>query len=480
MSSAEHTIAIVGTGFCGTVLARELLRRAPDRPLRVLLVGREAPGRGIAYARHRHPYLLNVPAGRMSASTADPEEFVRFARTVRPQATGDDYLPRALYGDYLEATLAHAARRCAPQVRLECVRADVIALDGMRRSSPVRLHLGDGAQLQADSVVLALGNPPPAPLPGTQSLGDCSRYIADPWATEPTVRAGETVLLIGSGLTMADVVLAGSATGRRAPTFHALSRRGLLPAQQTRLPPCAAQEDRRALLLAASGSLRQLWRTVRALSQELDAQGGDWREAVALARALAPRLWQRLGAPERRRFLRHVRPYWDLHRHRLPESSAAALREQRRAGRLQVHAGRLLGLERAGRQIRALWQPRSRVAPQTLLVDRVINCTGPDYDPRRTADRLLRSLIAQGVAVPDPLGLGLATGAHGALMSASGSAADRIFYLGPLLRATHWETTAVAELREHAEQLAQRLLPVPCAQRIHAAPPRLGVERLRA
>ena len=109
LSSAEHTIAIVGTGFCGTVLARELLRRAQDRPLRVLLVGRAPPGRGVAYARHRHPYLLNVPAGRMSASTADPEEFVRFARTVRPQATGDDYLPRALYGDYLEATLAHAA-----------------------------------------------------------------------------------------------------------------------------------------------------------------------------------------------------------------------------------------------------------------------------------------------------------------------------------------------------------------------------------
>jgi uncharacterized NAD(P)/FAD-binding protein YdhS len=121
LSSAEHTIAIVGTGFCGTVLARELLRRASDRPLRVLLVGRAPPGRGVAYARHRHPYLLNVPAGRMSASTADPEEFLRFARKVHPQATGDDYLPRALYGDYLEATLAHAARLCAPQVRLEYV-----------------------------------------------------------------------------------------------------------------------------------------------------------------------------------------------------------------------------------------------------------------------------------------------------------------------------------------------------------------------
>ena len=412
----------------------------------------------------------------MSANVADPGEFLRFAQRW-PQATGDDYLPRALYGDYLEATLAHAARRCAPQARLECVRADVIALDGMRRSSPVRLQLGDGAQLQADRVVLALGNPPPAPLPGTQSLGDSARYIADPWATEPTVRAGETVLLIGTGLTMADVVLAGSATGRRAPTFHALSRRGLLPAQQTRLPPCATQEDRRALLLAACGSLRQLWRAVRALSQELDAQGGDWREAVALARALAPRLWQRLGAPERRRFLRHVRPYWDLHRHRLPESSAAALRELRRAGHVQLHAGRLLALERAGRQIRALWQPRSGTRRSSGRSGDQLHWT--DYDLRHVPS-LTALADRAGPGGSRSAGLGLATGAHGALLSASGSAADRIFYLGPLLRATHWETTAVAELREHAEQLAQRLLPVPCARRTHATPPRIGVERLRA
>jgi uncharacterized NAD(P)/FAD-binding protein YdhS len=471
----------VGAGFCGTVLARELLRRAHDQPLRVLLIDRAPAARGVAYARRRHPYLLNVPAGRMSANVADPGEFLRFARKAWPQATSDDYLPRALYGDYLEAALAGAARLSASHVRLEHICGEVIALDGMRRGSRLRLHLGDGSCLESDAIVLAPGNPPPAPLPGTEQLGDTARYIADPWASEPAVRAGETVLLIGTGLTMADVVLAGSAQPtRRTPTFHALSRRGLLPAPQTRLPPASGSEDRRVLLRSAATSLLQLWRTVRGLSQELQARGGDWREAVALVRAVAPSLWQQLGPAERRRFLRHVRPYWDLHRHRLPESSAAALRELRRAGHLQLHAGRLLGLERAGRQIRALWQPRSRVAPQTLLVDRVINCTGPDYDPRRTADRLLRSLIAQGVAVADPLGLGLATGAHGALLSASGSAADRIFYLGPLLRATHWETTAVAELREHAEQLAQRLLPVPCARRIHATPPRIGVERLRA
>jgi uncharacterized NAD(P)/FAD-binding protein YdhS len=182
LNSAGHTVAIVGAGFCGTALARELLRRAHGQPLRVLLIDRAQAGRGIAYARRRHPYLLNVPAGRMSASVADPEEFLRFARKVWPQATSDDYLPRALYGDYLEAALASAARVCAPQVRLEHIRGEVIALDGMRRSSRLRVHLGDGSRLESDVVVLAPGNPPPAPLPGTEQLADTARYIADPWA----------------------------------------------------------------------------------------------------------------------------------------------------------------------------------------------------------------------------------------------------------------------------------------------------------
>jgi len=481
LNAPGYTVAIVGAGFCGTVLARELLRRAHEQPLRVLLIDRAPAARGVAYARRRHPYLLNVPAGRMSASVADPGEFLRFARKVWPQATSDDYLPRALYGDYLEAALAGAARRSVPHVRLEHICGEVIALDGMRRGSRLRLHLGDGSCLESDAVVLAPGNPPPAPLPGTEQLGDTARYIADPWASEPAVRAEETVLLIGTGLTMADVVLAGSAQPtRRPPTFHALSRRGLLPAPQTRLPPASGSEDRRVLLRSAATSLLQLWRTVRGLSQELQARGGDWREAVALVRAVAPSLWQQLGPAERRRFLRHARPYWDLHRHRLPASSAAALQQLQRSGHLHVHAGRLLGLERAGRKIRALWQPRSQTTRQELLVDRVINCTGPDYDLRRTADRLLRSLIAQGLAVPDPLGLGLATGAHGALLSASGHATERVFYLGPLLRATHWESTAVAELREHAAQLAQRLLQAQCAARAPVVPPRAAAQRLRA
>ena len=64
---------------------------------------------------------------------------------------------------------------------------------------------------------------------------------------------------------------------------------------------------------------------------------------------------------------------------------------------------------------------------------------------------------SQGLAVPDPLGLGIRTAAFGALLDAQGRPASGLYYVGPMLRPEHWESTAVPELREHAARLAQHL-----------------------
>jgi uncharacterized NAD(P)/FAD-binding protein YdhS len=455
-----RTIVIVGAGFSGTAVALNLLRLPQARPLRIVLLERTRVRmmRGAAYARDRNPHLLNVPAGRMSASSADPLEFLRFAQRVQPGATAEHFLPRRLYGDYLESTLTTAAMLSPPHVRLDRVHREAVGIERLRRSRRVRVHLEGSAPIDADSVVLALGNPPPGRLPGAEQLSGSGRYVADPWRTPPTFRPGETVLIVGTGLTMADVALAGNQAAKGRAVIHAISRHGLTPAQQTRVDygRTLGVHDG-ALLRAASVSLARLVRGVRALAEDAELNGGDWHEVIASVRTLAPSLWQRLSAREKRRFLRHVRCYWDVHRHRLPERTGSALDELRTQGTLQVHAGRLLRLAPAGRRISVTWRARGQSADRTLLVDRVINCTGPDYDPRHSDERLLRSLTAQAVAVADPLGLGLATGEFGALVDASGRVADDIFYIGPMLRARHWETSAVQELRVHAEQLARHV-----------------------
>lgn len=458
MTPSVRTIAIVGGGFSGTVLATYLLRLSYWKPLRVLVVDRTGRiGRGAAYADSGYPYVLNVPAGRMSGSSRDPLDFLKFARHRQPGATSDDFLPRSMFGEYLESLLQEAERTCPPHVRLERLQGDVQSLERVGGIG-LRLHLADGRTISADDVVLALGNPPPAPLAGADALAGSERYIENTWAAPPACRPGETVLVIGTGLTMADAVLAGNDAGEDQVTFHAISRHGLIPPSQTsfRFHEARCEADSGVLLRAAS-SARTLMRAVRELSDGLEHRGGDWREAITFVRNMAPTLWQRLPTRERRRFLRHARTYWDIHRHRLPQETLAALEQLRLREKLHVHAGRITGFTLVGQQIHVEWCPRGSSQMRTLLVDRVINCTGPDYNPRRTRDPLLKSLLAQGMVTADSLGLGLRTSLNGALIDARGRIASDLYYIGPMLRADHWECTAAQELRVHAERLAHHL-----------------------
>jgi len=93
-----------------------------------------------------------------------------------------------------------------------------------------------------------------------------------------------------------------------------------------------------------------------------------------------------------------------------------------------------------------------------LGIDRVINCTGlhDDYcDSRRP---LIRSMIADGSASANDLGLGFRTGANGALVDAAGETSRALFTLGPPRRGELFETTAVPEISSQAEELARHLI----------------------
>jgi uncharacterized NAD(P)/FAD-binding protein YdhS len=87
----------------------------------------------------------------------------------------------------------------------------------------------------------------------------------------------------------------------------------------------------------------------------------------------------------------------------------------------------------------------------------IVNATGPDYAIERAADPLLVSLRESGLVSADPLNLGLRTAQFGACVDARGRSSETLYYLGPMLRADHWEATAAAELRDHAELLAAHL-----------------------
>jgi len=454
----EMTVAIVGAGFCGTAVAIQLLQRAAQsfpEGLRIVLVEPRAEiGAGVAYATRDYPYPLNVAAGQMSLDGARPGDFLDFARSQGIHAAAGDYLPRQVYGDYLRARLAEARGRAAANT--SCTHHRATALQLRRDAGRWALWLDDGSTLRADDVVLALGNPPPASLPELSGLTASGRYVQDPWSIGAHQDLG-SVLLVGSGLTMIDAALRLAAIRPRVRHIHVISRHGWLPEAQSSQALPAVEPDVAAGLAAARGSIRRSVRALRTLAREVIAAGGDWREILALARAQLPAHWRSFDRGQRARFLRHARSLWDVHRHRVPAGPLGAVRALSRAGVLEVHAGRLEEINAVEDALEVIWRPRGAQRTRAWLVDRVINCTGPECRIERHADPLVQSLLSSGLIRGDALSLGLDVADDGSPLSRDGAPVDRLYYIGPWLRARDWEATAVPELREHAARLAERL-----------------------
>jgi uncharacterized NAD(P)/FAD-binding protein YdhS len=456
-TSEPRLVAIVGAGFSGTAVAIHLLRSAKT-PLRILLIDpREELGAGVAYATRDYPYPLNVAAAQMSVDAARPQDFLDYARGTGIHAAPGDYLPRQVYGDYLRARLTEAGAAAAPRITCTHVRASAVQL--RHAGGRFDLWLDDGTALAPDQVVLALGNPPPATPRELAGIAATSRYLRDPWSLGSLAHQDITsVLLVGSGLTMIDAALRLAAIRPRLRHIYVLSRHGWLPQPQAAQPLAAINPDVSSALDAARGSTLALVRAFRAQTRAVAAAGGDWREVLALARAQLPGVWNALDATQRARFLRHVRSLWDVNRHRVPAGPLAAVQTLARMGVLEVHAGRLEDANLRDDTVEILWRPRGAARSRAWLVDRVINCTGPDSCAERNGDPLVQSLLANGLIRCDSRSLGIDVAADGRVVARDGAPVDSLYYLGPWLRARDWEATAVPELRAHAAHLAQRIL----------------------
>ena len=267
----------------------------------------------------------------------------------------------------------------------------------------------------------------------------------------------QPVLLIGTGLTMLDIALALRDARAARPDPRGLAARVAATASPRVLGrPAALSAARRPRRLAPHGSRAAHGACAREVDGAAEA-GIDWREVHTSLRADTPALWRSLDQTEKERFLRHARPYWETHRHRSSPQTAAAIEELLSTGRLRVVAGHVLGFEQADDMVDARLRLRGRRESSTVRVGRVVNCTGPDTDLRRVDEPLVQQLLANGLATPDPLGLGLQSGERGELIGGDGRAGERLFLVGPLRKGLLWENTAVPELRIEAERMARHL-----------------------
>lgn len=457
-ANGTRTIAIIGAGFSGTTLAIQLMRQADSAPLRIVLVDpREEIGAGVAYATRDYPYPLNVAAGQMSLDTTSPRDFLEFLNSQGIHAAAGDFLPRQVYGDYLRARFE--AARAAAASHVACVHHRASVLQLRRASSDAwDLWLDDGTALRADDVVLAVGNPPPATLPALEAIAASDRYVRDPWSIGSLANQKlESVLLVGSGLTMIDAALRLAALRPRVHHIRVLSRHGWLPQSQAVEHRPAIKPDVIGPLNGAHGSALELLRVFHELARTVESRGGDWREVIALVRGRLPEIWQGLDGTQRARFLRHARSLWDVHRHRVPAGPLGAVQSLARKGVLEIYAGQLESASVVDDGVEVFWRPRGAQRNRAWIVDRVVNCTGPDSRVAHHVDPLVQSLIANGWIRPDAHGLGIDVATDGRVISREGVPVEKLHYIGPWLRARDWEATAVPELREHALALARRL-----------------------
>jgi uncharacterized NAD(P)/FAD-binding protein YdhS len=465
-----RTVAIIGGGLTGVATMANLLRFGSDaEPLHIVLIDRQpAIGEGVAYRTTDPRHLLNVPAKRMSVWPERPEDFLSYACSIDSSTLPDSFLPRKMYAQYVRDRMLSLAH-CANEQHSAVVLQDEVSRLSPKRPSGWEIETAKGRTLQADVTVMAVGHRPPDDPVRNRWIGPRHRLVADPWAALvlSQIGADEPVLVIGSGLTAVDVILTLSRFERRAPII-AISRRGLMPMPHLKelkppceLPDCASGWLDAALPLKMRAVVSTLRRHVKAMQDE----GIEWQLVVDALRPIVPRLWERLSVAERSRFFRHVRPFWEVHRHRMAPAVAEAIDRLRRDQLLQVRTGTLGFAAADADGINVTLLPTGSAMKATMRVAWVVNCTGPGVHSQHTTHPFLRPLLEQGILVTDELCLGLITDGVGRAVNANGRTLPDLFVAGTLRKATLWESTAVPELVQQAQTVAHAAL---------SALPRLG------
>lgn len=413
----------------------------------------------MAYGTQSSHHVLNVPAGNMSAFPDDPEHFLRFAQKADAGTTAASFVPRRLYGDYLEWLLNEAERLAPPNFELHRIYRQVKKIEDATGGTSKLVTLDDNDTMVVDRVVLALGHFASGSLPITNDdFFSSPRYLHDPWDQSrlDAIPARARVMLLGTGLTAVDVAMTLLSRNPERPII-AVSRRGLLP-QSHRHTAGKPFSIGAKTIWGDAATVREQLHEFRRYCSHLAAEGRDWREALAILRPVTADVWIGYTDKERRRFLRHVQPYWDTHRHRLAPAVAEQFSAALASGVIRTVAGRILSMEDSDTGLKLTLRRRGHQKAHFEDVQYVVNCTGPCADPRMVKSDLVKQLLDDGVICIDSLGLGIEVTEDCAVVSANGHPSQNLFYIGPWLKAKYWESTAVPDLRVFAARVAERVM----------------------
>jgi uncharacterized NAD(P)/FAD-binding protein YdhS len=397
----------------------------------------------------------------MSAWPDQPNDFLSWAKFRDPAVTADDFLPRQWYGEYVRQTLLKAAADAGETIKLS-VMFDEVRRIARHPGGGWMLNLARGTSVRATAVVLAIGHRSPNDPLGSKWTGPRTRFIADPWKTFAMNAVGpdDAVVILGSGLTAVDAVMSLVNRGHRGQ-ITLVSRRGLLP--QPHLPGHGPPVDLNTLVMElttgdkAVGAL-DLFRKLRHQAEIAEAAGKPWQSVIDGLRPHIALLWSKMPIVERRRFLSHLRSFWEVHRHRMPVPVAQRFSKLLASGEVRILSGRVGSVVADGNQLRVNVRSRSGGSPTELQCGWIVNATGPSPSNSAAANPAIGSLLIQGLLTVDELKLGVRTTAEGNAIASDGHPVDDLFVVGTLRKPDLWESTAVPELRNQAAGAAAKLI----------------------
>lgn len=439
----QKTIAIIGGGCSGSLVAANLLLKHDAIPFRIIIIEpRAALARGIAYGTTSQFNLLNVRAHSMSAFPDQPEHLVKWLQEKNLPYNRDSFIPRQLFGNYLEEVLTSAAAGSKHKYQHVQAKAVEVSQNKSINGNKFKIQLENGESIEACAVVLAYGNGLPASIAGTSEVCD-KRIKQNPWNLEAdqSIISANTIAIIGSGLTAVDVIDHLSQNGYKGK-FQVVSSLAKFPHAHT----SATAKGELSKILQMPFSLSKKLHALRRAQENCE----DWRSLMDELRPHIQKIWISLSLNDQKRFLTHLKSLWNLHRHRIAPEVADRLHTLLKIGRIQMLSGVVSKLEASCDEVDVYFSTSGSSQLSKISADYVFNCTGPLERILQSSDPLLRCLIESHSAQVDPHGFGF-------IANECGEIAPGLFTLGPPRRGQLWESTALREIREQAVVVANEL-----------------------
>jgi uncharacterized NAD(P)/FAD-binding protein YdhS len=446
-------IALIGGGFSGASVAWHLHRAAPQAQHIVIVEPHDDIGRGLAYSTADPVHRINVPATRMNIDADDGTHFENWliaqnyaAADPAASTTGERVYPtRHAFGSYVRDQIDSLGDAFTH------VKTKAVAL--ARHGKGWRVTCANGDIIDADIAVLAVCHTPPDTPSSLKSLQKHPRFFADPWRANGLEAIGrdDKVLIVGTGLTMADTVATLDRLGHEGKTV-AISRRG----QRSQPHASDIVEAYGDFLQPPSRTALDLLGRVRATIRDAAREGQPWQAVIDQAFYQGQGIWQALSVKERTQLLRHLRPVWDTHRFRIAPQVHEVLERRIAQGTLAIRAAAVRAASGQDANISVELRPRRGKAWEKHTFDALILATGPAHGTVFDHDPLLAQIKVAGLARPDPLGLGIAVDRSGRAIGETGND-NPLYVAGPLARGTFGELMGISDLARYAKDIAQEI-----------------------